>query len=65
MGWFNYIGIIIFVLIMIPNIFYSIRHKDAFNNTDINKYIIILEQIARYGCILFLIFNIPMTYFDY
>ncbi len=65
MGWFNYIGIIIFVLIMIPNIIYSIKHKDAFENNDINKSIVIIEQIARYGCIAFLIFNIPMTYIGY
>lgn len=65
MGWFNYIGVIIFGLIMIPNIVYFIKHKDSFNNTNINKSIIILEQIARYGCIAFLIFNIPMTYYDF
>ncbi len=65
MGWFNYIGIIIFALLMLPNIIYSIKHKDEFNNTGINKTIVIIEQIARYGCIVFLIFNIPMTYFDY
>ncbi len=65
MGWFNYIGMIIFILIMIPNIIYSMKHKDAFLNKNINKTTIILEQIGRYGCITFLIFNIPMTYFDY
>ncbi len=65
MGWFNYIGIIIFILIMIPNIFYSIKHKDSFNNNNINKNIVIIEQMGRYGCILFLIFNVPMTYIGY
>lgn len=65
MGWFNYIGVIIFVLIMIPNIVYSFKHKDAFNNKEINIIFVIIEQIGRYGCVAFLIFNIPMTYFDY
>lgn len=65
MSWFNYIGVIIFVLIMIPNIVYSIYHKKSFNNENINKGIVIIEQIARYGCIAFLIFNIPMTYIGY
>ncbi len=65
MDWFNYIGVIILVLIMIPNIVYSIKHKDSFNNKNINKCIIVIEQIARYGCIAFLIFNIPMTYLGY
>lgn len=31
----------------------------------IKKSVIIIEQIARFGCILFLIFNIPMTYFNF
>ncbi len=36
---------------MIPNIVYSINHKESFNNENINKGIVIIEQIARYGCI--------------
>lgn len=50
---------------MIPNIIYSIRHKEAFENNEIHKCIVILEQIARYGCIALIIFNIPMTYTGY
>lgn len=65
MSWFNYIGLFIFALIMIPNILYSLKHRDAFNNNNIRKSIVIVEQIGRYGCIAFLIFNIPMTYFDF
>ncbi len=65
MNWFNYIGIIIFILIIFPNILYSIKHKKAFNNANINKIIVIIEQIGRYGCIAFLILNVPMTYFGY
>ncbi len=58
-------GIIIFLLIMIPNILYAIKHKESFSNNFVNKKREIIEQIARYGCIIFLIFNIPMTYTNY
>ncbi len=65
MSWFNYIGVIMISVILIPNMLYSIKHKDSFANVGIKKSVIIIEQIARFGCILFLMFNIPMTYFNF
>lgn len=62
MNWFNYYGLIFVALIMIPNIVYGITHKDGAVNTYENKIAIILEQIGRYACILFMIFNIPYTW---
>ncbi len=64
MGWFNYYGLIIMIIIMIPNIIYSIKHKNS-ENLYVNKTVEILEQIGRYGCFIFMIFNIPYTYFDF
>lgn len=64
MEWFNYIGFVIIVLIMIPNIIVSIKYPDSFIN-KINKKILIFEQIGRYGCMFFMIFNIPCTYFNF
>lgn len=64
MSWFNYYGLIIVVLILVPNIIYSIKKKDEFINSN-NKIINALEQIGRYGCIVFMIFNIPYTYFGF
>lgn len=62
MNWFNYYGLIFVALIMIPNVVYGITHKgDAINNYK-NKIAIILEQIGRYACMLFMIFNIPYTW---
>ena len=65
MEWFNYYGLIIVAIIMIPNIIFAIRHKDAFENSYKNKAVEIMEQIGRYGCIVLMIFNIPYTYFDF
>ena len=62
---FNVFGLIFTVLIMIPNIIYAIKCKDGFNNKWNNKVVIILEQIGRYGCIIFMIINIPNTWFGW
>lgn len=65
MGWFNYYGLAIIVIIMIPNIVFAFTHKDDFNNAYKNKAVEFLEQIGRYACFVFMIFNIPYTYFDF
>ena len=62
---FNVFGLIFIVLIMIPNIIYAIKCNDGFNNKWNNKVVIILEQIGRYGCIIFMIINIPNTWFGW
>ncbi len=65
MGWFNYYGLIAVAIIMIPNIISAVVDKTAFENQFNNKIILVLEQIGRYGCMAFMIFNIPYTYFDF
>ncbi len=65
MSWFNYYGLAIVAFIMIPNIVYAIKHKESFKNYYSNKFIEVLEQVGRYGCIAFIIFNIPYTYFNF
>ena len=68
MGWFNVFGTIIIAIIMIPNIVFAIKCKDGFQNKYQNKVVEIVEQIGRYGCFVFMMFNIPGTvlgwYFD-
>lgn len=62
---FNVFGLIFIVLIMIPNIIYAIKCKDGYDNKWNNKVVMILEQIGRYGCIIFMIINIPNTWFGW
>lgn len=50
---------------MIPNIIYAVKRKDGFQNGYVNKSAEVFEQIGRYGCFIFMIFNIPHTYFDF
>ena len=51
MKWFNYIGLVFVVLLLIPNIVFAIKNKK--------------EQIGRYGSMLFMIFNIPYTFWGF
>ena len=64
MNWFNYYGLAIMAIIMAPNIVYAIKHKNIENKHG-NKAAEISEQIGRYGCFVFMIFNIPYTCFGF
>ena len=65
MGWFNIFGLVFIVVIMIPNIVFAIICKEAFENKWSNKVVELLEQIGRYGCFGFMIFNVPGTWFGW
>lgn len=65
MSWFNYIGLIIIAVIMIPNIIYAVTHRDGFQNAYANQPAEVFEQIGRGGCFIFMIFNLPYTYFGF
>ena len=65
MAWFNGFGFAFMVFIMIPNIVFAIRCKDGFENKHNNKTAEIMEQIGRFGCFGFMVFNIPGTCFGW
>ena len=65
MEWFNVFGLVFIVVIMIPNIVFAVRCKDGFENRWNNTVIEIIEQIGRFGCFGFMIFNIPGTWFGW
>lgn len=65
MDWFNYYGLVIIAIVMIPNIIFAVKHKDEFVNKYKNKAVEVLEQIGRYACFALMIFNIPYTYFNF
>lgn len=64
MEWFNLYGQIFIILILIPNVIYAFKTKQSSNNT-IRKSLLILEQIGRYGCMIFMTFNVPYVCFGY
>lgn len=65
MDWFNYYGLIIMAIIMIPNIIYAIRHRDDAEKRYHNRAVEAAEQIGRYGCMICMVINIPHTYFGF
>ena len=65
MSWFNYYGLVAVAVILIPNIISAVTDKGAFENRYNNKVILVLEQIGRYCCMAFMVFNIPYTYFNF
>lgn len=65
MGWFNYIGLIVIIAFLIPNIVFAVTNKNGFENNYKNKTVETLEQIGRFGCFIFMIINIPYAYFGF
>ena len=65
MSYINPFGLVFMIFIMIPNIIFAIKVKDGFENSSKNKLVEILEQIGRYGCFAFMLFNIPGTCFGF
>ncbi|MDE5565381.1 MAG: hypothetical protein K2I77_00165 [Anaeroplasmataceae bacterium] len=64
MNWFNYYGLIAIILIMLPNIIYFTKKKNLVQNEN-KSFLLVLEQIGRYGCMAFMVFNIPYTYYSF
>ena len=56
-GWFNIWGLILVVLLLIPNIIYAVKMKHQKNQCT-NKVMNILEQVGRFGCMFCMVFNI-------
>ncbi|SFQ29173.1 hypothetical protein SAMN02910358_01426 [Lachnospiraceae bacterium XBB1006] len=56
MGWPNVWGLCIVILLLIPNIIYAIKAKGQQNQCK-NKWMNCLEQVGRYGCMIFMILN--------
>ena len=49
---------------MIPNIVYAVRCRNNKIEKQ-NKFIEALEQIGRFGCMIFMIINVPYTWFGW
>ena len=54
-GWINVFGAIIVVLMLVPNVVYALKNRGEENRCT-NRWMNLLEQIGRYGCIAFMWF---------
>ena len=64
MDWLNVFGLILVILLLIPNMVYAIKFKDQ-KNLCTNKFMNILEQIGRYACMFLMVFNIGIAEFGF
>ena len=63
-GWLNLYGLILVLLLLIPNIIYALKHRGEENKCR-NRLMNILEQIGRYGCMFLMVFNIGLAEFGF
>ena len=63
-GWINFFGLIIVVLLLIPNIIYAIKHRGE-KQAPVSRAALILEQVGRYCCMLLMVFNIGLLKFGF
>ena len=60
MGWFNYVGLCIMAVMMVPNIIFACVKKDGFKNSQENILLEKIEQVGRFGSFIFMIINVPI-----
>ena len=65
MDWINIFGLVFMMIIMIPNVIFAVKCKDGFENLWKSRAVELLEQIGRFGCFGFMVFNIPGTWFGF
>lgn len=64
MDWINIYGLIIVILMLLPNMIYAFKNKNIQNKSQ-NKAMNIIEQIGRYGCMFLMVFNIGIVDFSF
>lgn len=65
MGWFNLYGLVIIIIMMMPSIIYAFKIRDGFKNNYKNKVLEEFENTGRIGSMIFMIFNIPLSYLNF
>ena len=61
MSWFNYYGLAIMVVIILPNIIFAMCKKSKQSTHNESKLLSAFEQVGRFGCIVTMVFNIPFV----
>lgn len=63
-SWLNLAGFVIMICILLPNIMYAVKKKSS-KKQEINKGILLCEQIGRYVSMFLMIFNIGIAEFGF
>ena len=59
-SWLNLFGLVIVVMMLVPNVIYGIKYKDR-ENLCKNQWMNILEQIGRFASIFLMIFHVGVA----
>lgn len=62
-GWISLWGLMIVVLLLIPNVIYALRNRGEKNLCD-NRFMNVAEQLGRYGSMLFMVLNFGKGFFS-
>jgi len=65
LDWFSPFGLCFMLVILIPNVIFAIKQKGGFENKFNSKKLELFENIGRYGCFIFMVFNLPFTWFGF
>ena len=63
-GWINLFGLVIVILMLLPNIIYAVKFHGIENKCK-DKVMNWIEQIGRYSSMFFIIFNIGLAEFGF
>ena len=63
MSFFVY-GLVIVLIILVPNVVFALCNKDGFENNWHSRTVEILEQVGRFGCMIFMFIVIPEISFS-
>lgn len=63
MSFFVY-GLVIVLIMLVPNVVFALFNKDGFENNWHSKTVEILEQVGRFGCMIFMFIVIPEISFS-
>ena len=65
MDWFSPFGLCFMLVILIPNVIFALKQTGGFENKFNSKKLELFENIGRYGCFIFMVFNLPFTWFGF
>lgn len=63
-NWINLFGLVLIVLMLIPNIIYAVKMKGKKDQCT-NRLLNVLEQIGRYGCIVLMVIPVGIGKFGF
>lgn len=65
MAWLNPFGLMFMGTAMVPNVIFALRCRGGFDHRWRNRPVEALEQVGRFGCLGFMVVNLPGIWFGW